>query len=41
MWYAIAEWMDVDPVKIVDVLPNPVNFQRGTTLLTRQQLFDN
>eukprot|EP01049_Picozoa_sp_SAG25_P001378 SAG25_NODE_60_length_18113_cov_233.489952_11_plen_237_part_00 len=41
MWHGIAEWMGVEPAKMQWVLPNLHNFDRGTTLITRQQLFTN
>jgi uncharacterized protein (DUF1501 family) len=41
VWHAIAEWMDVAPEKLVGVLPNLENFERGTTLLTREQVFSS
>ena len=41
MWYGIAEWMDVEPEKMEEVLPNHPNFQVGSTLLTRAQAFTN
>jgi uncharacterized protein (DUF1501 family) len=39
MWNGIAEWMDVAPEHMEEVLPNMVNFERNSTLLTRRQLF--
>ena len=41
LWYGIAQWMDVAPSKILEVLPNAVNFEEGTTLPTRAQVFVN
>ena len=40
MWNGIAEWMDVAPEHMVEVLPNIVNFD-DETLLTRHQLFSS
>ena len=41
MWHATAQWMDVDASKMSDVVPNHVNFEPGSTLLTREQMFTN
>lgn len=41
MWYGIAQWMDIAPEKIAEVLPNAENFEEGTTLPTRAQAFQN
>ena len=41
MWYATAQWMDVEASKMSDVVPNHVNFEPGSTLITREQMFTN
>ena len=41
LWYGIAQWMDVAPDKMLEVLPNAGNFEEGTTLPTRAQVFLN
>jgi cullin-associated NEDD8-dissociated protein 1 len=41
MWHATAQWMDVDASKMADVIPHHVNFEPGSTLLTREQMFTN
>jgi uncharacterized protein (DUF1501 family) len=40
MWYGIAQWFGVEAGQMLDVLPNAVNFQEGSTLLTQRQLFN-
>jgi hypothetical protein len=32
--------MGVEPAKMLDVIPNAVNFQAGKTLITAKQLFE-
>jgi cullin-associated NEDD8-dissociated protein 1 len=39
LWHGVAEWMDVDPEKMAEVLPNMGNFASGQTLFTKEQLF--
>jgi hypothetical protein len=41
MWYGIAQWMDVAPEMLLQVLPDAANFEVGTTLTTREQVFVN
>merc|ERR1719265_1170463 len=40
VWHGLAEWMGVEPAKMLDVIPNAVNFQAGKTLITAKQLFE-
>ena len=40
-WHALAEWMDVRPEKMAEVLPNKDNCEVGTTLLERSEVFAN
>eukprot|EP01050_Picozoa_sp_SAG11_P026198 SAG11_NODE_6186_length_1369_cov_0.999213_1_plen_109_part_00 len=39
MWYGVAQWFGVERDQILRVLPNAVNFEEGSTLLTEEQLF--
>eukprot|EP01043_Picozoa_sp_COSAG02_P000106 COSAG02_NODE_2_length_75708_cov_87.013953_9_plen_2901_part_00 len=41
MWHGVAQWMDIAPEKILEVLPDAANFEAGTTLTTREQAFVN
>ena len=41
MWHGVAQWMDVAPEKILEVIPDAANFDVGTTLTTREQAFVN
>ena len=41
MWYATAQWMDVNASKMAEVMLNHGNVQVGTSLLTRVQAFVN
>ena len=40
-WHGIAQWMDVAPETMLEVLPLSVNFEAGATLTTREQAFVN
>ena len=39
MWWGVAQWFGVEDDQLLEVLPNAVNFEEGSTLLTREQLF--
>jgi uncharacterized protein (DUF1501 family) len=41
MWYGVTQWMDVHQNRVLDVVPGAVNFEVGTTLFTKTQLYDS
>ena len=41
MWYGLSQWFGVDEDRLLDVLPNAVNFEPGSPALpTAEQMFN-